>query len=262
MSKNRIHIVWKILLGLLVTGVLVASYILGYDKRKELHCNHIDISIEDSLWLQYLSSEDIRQHISADYGTIIGLQIDKIDLQKIESILNKKDGIFNSEAFITNKGTLKVNIQQRKPIIRFQTRDYGFYCDQYGILFPLKENFSCEAILIDGHIPLDTDDCRNGAPISPDDSLWLEETLRMVERINSSDLWKERIAQIHYDESGQISIKPKEGDEEFLFGHLTDIDAKFEKMKIYYEMIAPSKEEEAYNVVDLRYRKQIVCKKQ
>ena len=41
---------------------------------------------------------------------------------------------------------------------------------------------------------------------------------------------------------------------------MTDIQEKFEKMQIYYEMISPVREEGIYDVVDLRYTKQIVCR--
>lgn len=260
MSKNRKHIIWKTILGLLLTGVLVASYILGSDKRDELSCGYIDVSIEDSLTLQYLTAEDIRQYISADYGTVTGLQVDKIDLLKIESILDGKDGVFNSEAYVTNTGTLKINIQQRKPIIQFKTVKSGFYCDEYGILIPLRDNFSCDVIVIDGYIPLDIEECKNGRPTDDDDIKWLDEILKIADLINSSELWKGRIAQIHHNESGEISIKVKDRKEEFLFGDLTCIKEKFDKMQIYYEMIVPAKEEKEYKVVDLKYNKQIVCK--
>lgn len=260
MSKNRKHMIWNSIIGLLLAGVLTASYILGSDKRKGILCNKIDITVEDSLTTPYLQSETIRQYLSEDYGKLIGLQMDAIDLRKIESILNAKGGILKSEAYVTNDGSLSITVRQRKPIIRFQTDSYGFYCDRYGFLLPLRENFSCQALLIEGSIPIDLTDCCKGRPTDSADSLWLEDILKVAELINSNPIWKDKIAQIHHNESGELSIKPKDGQEIFLLGDMTDIQEKFEKMQIYYEMISPVREEGIYDVVDLRYTKQIVCR--
>lgn len=260
MSKNRKHIIWKSILGLLIVAVLVASYILGSDKRRQRLCSRVDITILDSLSQKYITTEDIRQHLSSDYGTVVGTAVDSIDLYKIENILNGKDGILKSEAYVRNDGSLKIDIQQRTPIIQFQTRAYGFYCDCFGVLFPMLEDFTCEALIVGGHIPLDVDDCINGSPVCAEDGKWLDEIIEITWRINSSGFLKEKIAKILIAEDGQLSIIPKEGGEKFLFGHLTDVETKFEKIQIYYEMIAPAKEEGKYEVVDLRYNKQIVCK--
>jgi hypothetical protein len=39
-----------------------------------------------------------------------------------------------------------------------------------------------------------------------------------------------------------------------------EIDTKFEKMQIYYQRITADKGDDAYNIVDLRFEGQIVCK--
>lgn len=247
-------------LGLLLTGVLLGAYLLGDHKRGQTVCDKIEITIIDSLKTPFVTTESIREYLAADYGKIIGMPIDSIDLYKIESILNNKGAILDSDAYLTNKGILSISITQRKPAIRFQTSSYGFYCDINGYLLPLQPNFSTDVLIIDGNIPLDMEDCRNGRPESPENELWLDKILKMAKYINGSKIWRDRIAQINCNDSGELTIVPKEGKEIFLFGHPEDIDSKFDKMQMYYERILAEKGEDAYNVVDLRFKKQIVCK--
>lgn len=259
MSHNWKHIVLKSILGLLLTGVLVGAYLLGSSKRSKVLCSKVEITIKDSLKTPFVTTESIKQYLKNDYGQIIGVHADSLDLYRIESILNEKSAILKSEACVTGKGTVEILITQRKPMIRFQTPAYGFYCDNEGVLLPLQPNFRTDVMIIDGQIPLDLTDCEKGRPEDPQDIQWLNNILSLATHIEGS-IWKDRLAQIHCDETGDLIIVPKDGNEKFLFGHPQDIERKFEKMRIYYERILAEKGEDAYNVVDLRYKKQIVCK--
>ena len=260
MSENWKHIARKATLGLLLIGVLVGAYLLGASRKGKTVCNRIDITILDSLKTPFVTSESIRQYLSTDYGRIIGVPIDSLDLHRMENVLNNKGAILSSEAYITNAGTLSITITQRKPALRFQTAEYGVYCDVDGFLLPLQPNFSTDVLIIDGHIPLDMADCEKGRPEDPADCMWLDSILKMASYINSSSIWNNRIAQINCNGSGELTIVPKDGKEIFLFGHPDEIEQKFEKMKIYYERIVAEKGEEAYDKVDLRFKNQIVCK--
>ena len=259
MSKNWKNIAKKASLGLLLAVVLIGAYLLGSNNRSQTRCAWVVINVEDSLKTPFVTSKKVKQYLSQDYGKLIGVPIDSIDVFKIENILNSKTAILKSNVYKTSKGTLNITVTQRKPVVRFQTAEYGFYSDIDGYLLPLEPDFSMDVLIIDGNIPLDMEDCKRGAPEDPHDSRWLEDMLKLTGHINSS-IWKERIAQIHCDESGEITIVPREGREIFLFGLPYDIEEKFEKMQMYYERIVAQKGPDAYKVVDVRFKKQIVCK--
>jgi cell division protein FtsQ len=259
MSHNWKHIALKSTLGLLLAAVLVGAYILGSGKRGEAVCKKVEITIKDSLRTPFVTTESIRQYLKEDFGNIIGVKVDSLDLFRMESVLNSKSAILKSEVSVTNHGTVGIIITQRTPMVRFQTPAYGLYCDKDGVLLPLQEEFRTDVMIIDGNIPLSTEDCSSGRPKDPKDAKWLEDILKFATHIEHS-IWKDRIAQIHCDKDGELTIIPKYGNERFLFGHPEDIEDKFNKMQTYYERILAEKGEEAYNVVDLRYRKQIVCK--
>ena len=53
----------------------------------------------------------------------------------------------------------------------------------------------------------------------------------------------------------------EQGKEEFLFGPPVRVPEKFKLLTAYYKSVAPAKEPGYYSKVDLRYRKQLVCKK-
>lgn len=260
MSHNWKYIALRSTLGLLLTAVLVGAYILGSRRQGQIRCSKVEIVIQDSLKTPFVTSSSIRQYLASDYGDVIGHPIDSIDLFKIEDILNTKGAILKSEACVNSNGKLEIIITQRKPALRFQTQSYGFYCDTDGVLLPLQPNFRTDVLIIDGHIPLDPKDCENGRPDTPEKCMWLDKMATLANYINGSSIWKDRIAQVHCQQNGEIIIVPKVGNEKFIFGHPDKIAEKFEKMQIYYERILADKGEGTYCEVDLRYRKQIVCK--
>ena len=84
--------------------------------------------------------------------------------------------------------------------------------------------------------------------------------MQIAGHINGNAVWKEKIYSIGCEPSGELIIVPKEGRVRFLFGHPADIEEKFEKVRLYYERITADKGDDAYDIVDLRFRDQIVCK--
>ena len=73
--------------------------------------------------------------------------------------------------------------------------------------------------------------------------------------------WSEKIAAIQVESSGDLVLKPKEGKEKFIFGPPVRVGEKFGLIETYYQTVEPSKDPGWYKSVDVRFRKQLVCKK-
>lgn len=83
----------------------------------------------------------------------------------------------------------------------------------------------------------------------------------MVNYMNRSKVWAENIVQINVDEKGDIVMIPREGNERFIFGSPFDAENKFSRIERYYRYILPEKGEGYYRTVNVKFNKQIVCKK-
>lgn len=260
MSGNWKHTLMKILMGLLLTGVLAGAFLLGADKRSNTRCVEINVTVDDSINTRFVTAEAVRKHLDTEYKGLKGMPVDSIDLYRIEQILSSKSAILSSEAYITGKGILNISVIQRKPAVKLLGDGYGLYSTADGYLLPLQPDYTADLLTIDGQIPIDTTACSSGRPGDPEDAEWLGQILQMADFINSSKVWKNRIGTITCEPDGELILKPKEGRETFLFGHPRDIRKKFEKMQIYYERITADKGDDRYDIVDLRFKDQIVCK--
>lgn len=247
--------------GALLAGCMILAFTAGVSSRKVITCEGIDIHIIDSLENGFVTRSDIRRYIDKEYGEFIGTAIDSINLTRIEDIIDGRSAVRKSQAYVTKDGVLHIDVTQRKPVIRFQKSDGGFYADSEGYIFPLQKNFASHVQVIDGNIPLAANSGYKGYIESRKEQEWFDKIMKVVNHIEKDKRWKGKIVQIHVDNKKDLVIVPREGNELFIFGQPEDITDKFDKMEKYYRNIVPAKGEDFYKTIDLRFEGQIVCRK-
>lgn len=246
--------------GLALAACIIVAFTAGANSRKSLTCTGIRVAVLDSMQNSFVSRADVKGYLDKEYGRYIGTVIDSIDLTRIEDIIDGRSAVLKSQAYVTRDGILHVDVTQRKPVVRFQKSDGGFYADAEGYIFPLQKSYASHVQIIDGNIPLAANSGYKGAIEDPKEKAWFESMMRVVNYIEGNRTWKDKIVQISVDEGRDLILIPREGGEKFLFGQPADIEEKFRKMEKYYTHIIPAKGEGHYRTVDLKYRGQIVCR--
>lgn len=258
--KTGLKYLLIIVCACLLAGIASLSVWAGKQSRKAIKCTGLHVLIKDSLENDFVSAEDIRRYLDREYGAYVGQPIDSINLTEIERIIDGRTAVRKSEAYVSKDGLLKVYVTQRKPVVRFQKGDSGFYADSEGYIFPLQSTYASHVQIIDGDIPLDMKSGHKGKIENAGQKKWFESVMKIVNYIENSRIWKDRIVQIHVTKGGELILVPREGRERFIFGQPTDIAARFSKMEKYYTSIAPNKEKGHYRTIDLKYKGQIVCR--
>ena len=90
---------------------------------------------------------------------------------------------------------------------------------------------------------------------------WIADMTSLVRYMEKNGVWADNIVQIHVEDNGDLTLIPREGKERFLFGKPDRIEEKFELMSYYYRSIVPAKGKDFYSSVNLKFDKQIICKK-
>ena len=259
MNKVIRHIL-PILCGSLLVIGMSCAFIAGKVKRSSMKCERLEVTILDSLKNSFVSESDVKKYLDREYGTYVGMPLDSLDLVKMEKILDGRSSVLKSQAYVTKDGALHIDIIQRSPVVRFQKKDGGFYADAEGFIFPLQHSYASHVQIIDGHIPLAANSGYKGSICDPKEKEWFLKMMRIVNFIENSKVWKDKIVQIHIAENGDVALIPRKGNEIFILGQPECIEEKFAKMEKYYKVIIPEKGSGAYRKVDLRFRGQIVCK--
>lgn len=246
--------------GLLTAAGITCAVLAGDAARRPLVCTGLEIEVLDSLENSFVSKADIRKYLDKGYGEYVGKKLDSLNINRIEEIIDSRSAVLKSQAYLTRDGILHIDVTQRKPVVRFQKKDGGFYADKDGYIFPLQSNYASHVQIIDGNIPLAANSGYKGSIGNPAEKEWFTKVMNIVNYMENSRIWKDKIVQISVDAKGDLILVPREGKELFLFGQPVDIEEKFEKMEKYYTAIIPEKGKDAYRTVDLKYRNQIVCK--
>lgn len=259
MSKTARYIINSIL-GLLLTGGLVCAFLCGSCYRAPLKCTGLSVTILDSAVNRFVTRSDVEKFLKREYGNYIGQHIDSIDLCKVEKIIDSRSAVYKSEAFTTRDGNLNIKVTQRTPIVRFQKSDGGFYADAEGFLFPLQSSYASRVQIIDGEIPLKANSGYKGTVADPKEQEWLDKVLMVVNYMENSKVWKDKIVQITVSDGGELKMVPRKGQEVFHFGQPVNIEDKFRRMEMYYTNIIPAKGADAYSSISVEFDGQIVCK--
>ena len=246
--------------GIALAALIVVAYIAGARSRQHVRCSGLEVAVLDSMQNSFVSRADVKEYIEKEYGRYVGTVIDSIDLVKIEEIIDDRSAVLKSQAYVTTDGILHVDVTQRKPVVRFQKSGGGFYADAEGYIFPLQNTYASHVQVIDGNIPLAADSGFKGAIEDPKEMEWFERMMDIVNFIEKSRTWKDKIVQISVDGKKDVILIPREGNERFIFGQPVEIEEKFRKMEKYYTHIVPAKGSGRYRTVDLKYEGQIVCK--
>lgn len=258
--KRVVKYILLSLAGLILTACIVIAVTAGMSQRKTIKCTALDVAILDSMENSFVSKADVKGYLDKEYGRYEGEIADSIDLVRIEDIIDGRSAVLKSQAYITRDGVLHIDVTQRKPVVRFQKKDGGFYADAEGYIFPLQRTYASHVHVIDGNIPIAANSGYKGAIEDPKQKEWFHSMMNIVNFIENSRKWKDKIVQISVDDNSDIILIPREGNEKFIFGQPVQIEEKFLKMEKYYTHILPAKGEGHYKTVDLKYRGQIVCK--
>jgi hypothetical protein len=176
----------------------------------------------------------------------------------VEELLNKRSAIKNSQVSITRDGIMNINITQRKPILRIQTENGGFYVDEEKYIFPLVSSFTSYVPIVSGKIPFTLNSDHRGLAIE-DYNDWMGKILNLGYYINYHPFWNAQIEQIYVGENGDIYLSPRVGNHKIVIGDLDNIEAKFKKLYAFYKTIIPVEGWDKYSSVNVKYNNQIVC---
>ncbi len=256
MMKNNIFSgKWKSFLlkigGFLILGLII----LAVDMRKEKPILEINTEIEalpDSSFL--IEEEDVLVELDRGLGfQVIGQSFKNIDLNRIETLLEKNSFIKDAEVFLDSRNSLGIHIVQRKPIVRvISSRGDQYYLDEEGIKLPLSKHFAVNIITATGDYP----------PFSPDfltkDNA-LHDLFKLCSEIEADPFLKSMLVQVHVNLKREFTLVPMIGDQKIIFGEFDDSMQKWNKLKVFYKEAMPFVGWRKYRNLDLRFRNQIVC---
>jgi cell division protein FtsQ len=250
---------------LLTAGLVVVLGFVNQVQNKKV-CTEIYIEIDNSNGNFFVEEQDIFAMVYHEMDTVVGRPISAIDAQKIERKINNHPSVSNSKVYKTIDGKLKVEVSQRMPIVRiFSMNGDSYYLDGTGKVMPSSSKYTSRVFVANGFI---NDSFKKVSHLnarmvtdSIQNRVLIDDIFTMAEFIRTDPLWHAQIEQLYVNKELEIELIPRVGNHRIVVGDATDIQTKFDKLKVFYRKGLSKTGWNEYSVINLKFANQVVCKK-
>ena len=237
----------SILSVILFAGYLIYSVAGMSDRHEDTRlCQGVDLHITDSLNFYLIDESMVLDLLQEHMLDPVGLPLDQIRLDEIESVLLLHPLIGEADCYKTGGDRLRINISSKVPLVRvLNNRGQDFYVDSHGEIL-LQHSLAVQLPVATGYI---------------DRRFASDELLRLVRAIDASDFWKAQVEQIDVTKDGEIRLVPRVGDHLLILGSAENIESKLERLMNFYEKGLDNIGWNKYRSISVAYENQVVCKK-
>ncbi|MBL7717355.1 MAG: hypothetical protein JNL72_00860 [Flavipsychrobacter sp.] len=189
--------------------------------------------------------------LRANGAPIAGTPVNHLKLRAIEDSIKKNKWVANAEAYIDNKRVVHVRVTQRVPVARiFEENGSSYYIDKTMSIMPVSERYVYYTTVVTGvpHLGNDTTSKALMAQIA-----------HVVRRVERDTFWSAQVSQIVVGADRSFEIVPVLGDQRILLGDTSLLDTKLANLFVFYKNVLSRVGWDRYDVIDLRYKGQIVA---
>ena len=237
-----IRIVSIIVATLLFCYIVFVSFFFRESRQKEL-CRDLQVVVVDSLDKHFVSESDL-VHIlkKADLNPIKR----PINTDRIENELLKNEMIARVEAYKTPSGMIKLEVEQKIPILRVISPRGNYYVDNLGSTMPVSRRYVAHVPVVSGYV---------------EKELAVTDLYKFALFLQENEFWNDQIEQIYVYPDNDIELIPRVGNHRIMLGTLDEFEEKLANLKLFYEQAIPKVGWEKYSMINLKYKNQIVCTK-
>lgn len=257
-------------IGFWIAFALGVVVILSLTKSAQLESSlaEPEILIEINGENVFLTKDDLYKRLKKKGLVYPGQRFEKLNLAAIEDYIESMTEVKDAKVYANLGGSWNIDVKIRKPIARIFNR-YGesFYLDETGHTMSPSDLYTARVVVVTGNIS----DRKNSVSVDEiinNDTLKsirnLDDIYRISKYVCNDPFLNAQIGQIDLDKYGQFILIPQVGGQKIIFGTArndAEVADKFQKLKVFYKEGLPFEGWDKYEVINLKYRKQIVCTK-
>lgn len=223
---------------------LVFLYSFAAKKNNTRNLSEITIELTDESKNTFITPQIVNNLLKQKFGSILTIEKEKVDLNRIEKVIDLHPNVDKSEVYETIDGALKIAISQKQPIARVLSAAHSYYIDSLGVSLPLSEVTSARVLVVKGTSELFKD----------------KNVLALINYINADDFLKQNIIGLDIVSQNKVELFVRDHEYKLSFGKPILIEEKFKKYKAFYQFVSNDTIVKSYELVDLTFANQIVCK--
>jgi len=234
------------IVAMLFLAYLIFAIIMLHGKKEDSTCENLIIVIKDSLDRQFLSQDNIVTILKNAQLHPVGKNLSDINTYEIEQKIAESELVSNVIAYKTPSGSIKIEISQKMPILRVFSARESYYVDDAGNTMPAHYLYATYLPVASGNI---------------EKSFATTELYKFALFLQRHSFWNNQIVQIYVLPNKEVELVPRIGDHRILLGDLDDFEEKMNNLRLFYEQAIPKIGWGKYEIINLKYKNQIVCTK-
>lgn len=233
---------------LLAFGILVFTIGFKGQHRNEV-CSEVVVEIDDKQSFAFVTQQDVLFALNANSLNPVGKPIDEVKLDKIRAVIENNPYVRQAKCYLTKANRLNVEVSQREPMFRVINFD-NYFVDNQRVMVESPNAIAAYLPVVSGTVTR---------------SFAQNELFDLVAYIESDNFLSKLIQQIYVDSNQDIELTPAVGNQTIRLGNInkgSDYKTRLERLKAFYLSEAFNHLGwDKYSNIDLRYDKQVVCKK-
>ncbi len=205
----------------------------------------------------FLIEQDVEEVILSCYDLYeTEIKVGDLDLMEVEEALTDHPYIREAQVYINGAGAMTLNIEQNKAVARVQTLDgRAYYLTTEGEKMPLSD-FHVERVpIFSGNIK------DNGSNVGTLQTSLLQDLHLLGTFLQDHPFWNALVDQVYVNEEIDFVLIPKLGQQEIVIGDGSELEAKFDRLDLFYKEVVNKVGWNKYKEIDVRFDEQIVCTK-
>ncbi|HSD06973.1 cell division protein FtsQ [Flavobacterium sp.] len=235
---------WNNVRLVLMFGLVVFLFSFTSKKNTKRKLTKTDVVFvgESSL---FLKTEAVNKLLIENKESVSTIRKDRLDLNKLEQVLNAQEMIEKADVYVSIDGVLKAVVKQKTPIARVFNDEGSFYIDSEGNKMPLSPNFTARVPLVSGEI-----NKKNNKNL-----------FKLFKIIYDDAFLRKNIIGIQIMPNGSLLMQNRNYNYQIDFGGLINIEQKFKNYKAFFQKVSLDSSLYKYKKIDLRFTEQVVCTK-
>jgi cell division protein FtsQ len=245
---------WMLTIAAIVIMILLFAWSKLSFAGKNRIIGNLEVEIDASKsGYNFLTKQAVVNWVQQHFDNPVGKPASEVELTKMEIELQKVPYVFKGIMYVGFDGTLKCRVKEREPIALIKNnQDSLFFIDTGGYMIPKRGIQTPVVWVINGNVKQKFESGkRAGSP-------QMVELVNLSKYIRSTELWNAQFEQCYVDKFGRYLLIPRVGKHSIVLDNTTNMEKKFENLRLFYEKGLPQVGWNTYREIDISYEDQIV----
>lgn len=213
---------------------------------RSVRCSEVTIVIKDGESRSFVSSEDVEELLKRHLVYPSKHKIGEVRMGVIEEVIKSNPMVRTAECYRTASDGIKIEVTQRRPVVRVITPVRSYYIDSDGEEMPTSIKYSAYVPVLSGNI-------------SP--TYLRSHLMDLVGYISKDKFLNAQIEQIYVDSQLRLELVPRVGSHVVRFGTVDNYEKKCDNLKLFYQKVSNQVGWNFFKSIDLSFENQIICEK-